>query len=149
MFGGNSSSERCEPDVVGSPGASWNSNTLLDVSIGSSALPRRSVSPFDSAVQLMPLSGISLASGNWPMTWPLKPDCCANGIFAFAWPRMSEAASTLTPPRAPDEEPALPAGKDCAPACEGSPPPPPPQPASATSNTTHEDFQSELLRRLF
>jgi len=45
-FGGNSNSERFEPEVVGSFGPSWKAKTFEFGFHGSSTLPRRSVSPF-------------------------------------------------------------------------------------------------------
>ena len=89
MLLGNSISERLEPDVIGSLGASWNASACLVASAGSTCLPRRSVSPFGSSVPLMPVSGICCALGYCPSTWPPQPDCWLNGRLPVALPRMS------------------------------------------------------------
>ena len=61
MVGGNSISERLDPEVVGSVGASWKASAFFAASSGSAVLPKRSVSPFGSVVPLIPVSGIDCA----------------------------------------------------------------------------------------
>src|SRR5205809_5367040 len=98
MLGGNSISERLDPEVVGSVGASWKASAFFAASSGSAVLPKRSVSPFGSVVPLIPVSGIDCAAGYVPSTCAPQPDCCAKATFAFALPRMSLVEIALAVP---------------------------------------------------
>jgi hypothetical protein len=140
---GNSISERLEPDVVGSLGASCTAMACLVGSAGSACLPKRSVSPFGSSEPLIPPSGICCAVGYWPSTCAPQPDCCAKGTLPLASPRMSLVLIDMPPTGVGEGPTMVPELGACA---LGAllPSDPPPQPARQASTNAGMKPRSEI-----
>src|SRR4029077_5461189 len=144
--GAISISDRCDPEVTGSVGASCTTMACFVASVGSDSFPKRTVSPFGRSVPLMPVSGTCCAVGYWPSTCAFQPVCCAKGALPLAWPKMSLALID-TPPTGAGEVAVvaeLGAGFE---ACELGwlfPSPPPPQPARQASIRAGMKPRSEI-----